>query len=67
MHFIDVPTHQNPALGPIDEYYCIGTIPEYVLWSQSCHYLCRKLGAYYCIKKIKLFLTVLTKIFLDLL
>ena len=48
MHFIDNQTLHNPVLGPNNQFLCIGTIPDSVMWPQSSVLLWRILTALYC-------------------
>ena len=49
MHFIDNQTLQSPVLGPNNQFLCIETIPDSVMWPQSSVLLWRILTALYCI------------------
>ena len=51
MHFIDNQTLHNPVLGPNNQFLCIETIPDSVMWPQSSVLLWRILTALYCILK----------------
>ena len=48
MHFIDNQMIQNPVLGPINQFKCIGTVPDSGIWSLSSVFLWRKVTAYCC-------------------
>ena len=48
MHFIDNQTLHNPDLGPNNQFLCIETIPDSVMWPQSSVLLWRILTALYC-------------------
>ena len=51
MHFIDNQTLHNPVLGPNNQFLCIETIPDSVMWPQSSVLLWRILTALYCMCK----------------
>ena len=48
MHFIDNQTLHNPVLGPNNQFSCIETIPDSVMWAQSPVLLWCILTALYC-------------------
>ena len=50
MHFNDNETLHNPGLGPNNQFSCIETIPDSVMWPQSSVLLWRILTALYCRK-----------------
>ena len=58
MHFIDNQTLHNPVLGPNNQFLCIETIPDSVMWPQSSVLLWRILTALCCISTNRIFKNV---------
>ena len=63
MHFIDNQTLHNPVLGPNNQFSCIETIPDSVMWPQSSVLLWRILTALYCRKEFQHYLNIALMLF----